>query len=69
MNLNQKLLEQIKSSRDKREDNLESKNKDDKSENKGELLHLRWHNQDLLTQIKKLKHDKKSLQEELDRKT
>jgi hypothetical protein len=34
-----------------------------------ELLRLKRHNQDLLTQIKKLKHDKKSLQEELDRKT
>jgi hypothetical protein len=32
-------------------------------------LRLRRHNQDLPTQIKKLKHDKKTLQEKLDRKT
>jgi hypothetical protein len=68
-NLNQKLLEQIKSLKDERRENLESKNKDDKSEDKEELLRLKRHNQDLLTQIKKLKHDKKTLQEKLDRKT
>jgi hypothetical protein len=68
-NLNQKLLEQIKILKDERKENLESKNKDDKSEDKEELLRLRRHNQDLLTQVKKLKHDKKSLQEELYRKT
>jgi predicted nucleic acid-binding Zn-ribbon protein len=67
-NLNQKLLEQIKSLKERRE-NLESKNKDDKSEDKEELLRLKQHNQDLLTQIKRLKHDKKSLQEKLDHKT
>jgi predicted RNase H-like nuclease (RuvC/YqgF family) len=33
-NLNQKLLEQIKSLKDERRENLESKNKDDKSEDK-----------------------------------
>jgi hypothetical protein len=49
-------------------ENLESENEDEKSRNKEELLHLRRHNQDLLTQIRKLKHDNKSLQEELDHK-
>jgi hypothetical protein len=68
-NLNQKLLEQIKSLKDERRENLESKNKDDKSEDKEELLRLKRHNQDLLTQIKRLKHDKKSLQEKLDHET
>jgi hypothetical protein len=68
-NLNQKLLEQIKSLKDERRENLELKNKDDKSEDKEELLRLKRHNQDLLTQIKRLKHDKKTLQENLDRKT
>ena len=47
---------------------MESKNEDNKSGNKEELLRLRRHNQDLLTQMRKLKHDKKSLQEELDHK-
>jgi hypothetical protein len=47
---------------------LESKNEDDKLGNKEEILCLRRHNQYLLTQIKKIKHDKKSLQEELDHK-
>ena len=37
-NLNQKLLEQIKSLKDERRENLESKNKDDKSEDKEEIL-------------------------------
>jgi chromosome segregation ATPase len=68
-NLNKKLLEQIKILKDERKKNLESKNKDDKSEDKEELLRLKRHNQDLLTQIKRFKHDKKSLQEELDHKT
>jgi hypothetical protein len=68
-NLNQKLLEQIKILKDERQENLESKNKDDQSEEKKELLRLRQHNQDLLTQIKRLKHDKQSLQGELYRKT
>jgi hypothetical protein len=48
-NLNQKLLEQIKTLKDERKENLESKNKDGKSEDKEELLRLRRHNQDLLT--------------------
>ena len=47
--------------RDDKMENLESKNKEDK-------LCLRQQNQDFLTQIKKLKHDKKYLQEELDSK-
>jgi hypothetical protein len=37
-NLNQKLLEQIKILKDERKEILESKNKDDKSEDKEELL-------------------------------
>jgi hypothetical protein len=53
-NLNQKLLEQIKSLKDERRENLESKNKDDKSEDKEELLRLKRHNQELLTQIKRI---------------
>ena len=36
-NLNQKLLEQTKSLKDERRENLESKNKDDKSEDKEEF--------------------------------
>jgi hypothetical protein len=51
-NLNQKLLEQIKILKDERKEHLESKNKDDKLEDKEELLRLRRHNQDLLTQVK-----------------
>jgi hypothetical protein len=68
-NLNQNLLEQIKILKDERKENLESKNKVDKSEDEEENSRLRVHNQNLLTQIKKLKHDKKTLQEKLDRKT
>jgi hypothetical protein len=62
------LFAQIKSLKNEIIENLESKNEDNKSGNKEELLRLRRHNQDLLTQIRKLKHDKKSLQEELDHK-
>ena len=38
----------------------------EKSDNEENILHLRVHNRSLLTQIKKLKSDKKSLQNELD---
>jgi hypothetical protein len=58
------LLAQIKILKNEITKNLESKNKD----NKEEILSLRRHNQDFLTQIRMLKHDKKSLQEELDKK-
>jgi hypothetical protein len=47
---------------------LEPKNEDDKSKNKEDILCLRQHNQDLLTQIRNIKHDKKYLQEEIDHK-
>jgi hypothetical protein len=67
-NLNHKLLEQIKILKDKKKENLESE-KHNRSKNKEDFLRLRRHNQDLLTKIKKLKHDKKTLQENLDRKT
>jgi hypothetical protein len=40
-------------------------NKVGKSEDEEEDSHLRVHNQNLLTQIKKLKHDNKTLQEKL----
>ena len=52
-----------------KERRIQNKKKYDRSENKEEILLLRQHNQDLLTQIKNLKHDKKSLQEEIDHKT
>jgi hypothetical protein len=44
-------------------------NKVDKLEDEEEISRLRVHNQNLLTQIKNLKHDKKTLQEKLDHKT
>jgi hypothetical protein len=47
------------------ESEKDDKNKVDKSDNK-ENLRLKVHNQSLLTQIKKLKSDKKSLQNKLE---
>jgi len=60
--LNQRLLEQIKSIKDKEKD---TKDKVNDSEN-DKRLRLRNHNQNLLTQIKKLKSDKKSLNDKLE---
>jgi hypothetical protein len=74
-NHSEKLLTQIKKSRDtkQRVQELEQENQDIGKKLLGkdeeELSRLRVHNQNLLTQIKELKHDKKTLQEKLDRKT
>jgi hypothetical protein len=55
--------------KDEKLENQNIINKVVKSEDEEELSRLRVHNQNLLTQFKMLKHDKKTLQEKLDRKT
>jgi hypothetical protein len=63
-NLNQELLEQI---RKLKEEEVEKNNvnKVDRATNE-ELARLKIHNQNLLTQNKKLKNDKKSLENKLE---
>jgi hypothetical protein len=51
------------------QENQDLKNKVDKSETNEELVCLKVHNQSLLTQIKKLKNDKKLLQNKLEQLT
>ena len=65
-NLIQKLIEQIKKMKNEKPENQDIISEVKKSDNKEELLHLRVHNWSLLTQIKKLKSDKKSLHNKLD---
>jgi hypothetical protein len=52
--------------KDEKPENQDIISEVEKSDNEEELLRLRVHNRSLLTQIKKLKSDKKSLQNELD---
>jgi hypothetical protein len=47
--------------KDEKPENRNIINKVGKSEDEEEISHLSVHNQNLLTQIKKLKHDKKTL--------
>ena len=58
------MLEQIKRLKEGEQQNQDTQNEVDKSNFKEELLRLRRHNQGLLTQVRMLKHDNKSLQEE-----
>jgi hypothetical protein len=58
------LLEQIRGLKEEKAENRDMK-KVEKSENE-ELSHLKNHNQNLLTQIKKLKNDKKLLENKLE---
>jgi hypothetical protein len=55
------LLEQIKILKDEKPKNQDLKNKVGQPKSDEELSYLRDHNQNLLTQIKNLKNDKKSL--------
>jgi hypothetical protein len=58
-------LEQIKKLKDEKLESQDIKNKVNKSGNE-ELACLKNHNQNLLTQIKKIKNDKKSLENKLE---
>ena len=59
--VNQELLEKIKMLREKEQENQYVQNEVNKSYYKKELFCLRRRNQDLLIQIRKLKHDNKKL--------
>jgi hypothetical protein len=62
-------LNKLKRLKDEKPENQDIKNEVDKSENEDELSRQRVHNQSLLTQIKKLKNDKKLLQNKLEQLT
>jgi hypothetical protein len=60
------LIEKIKQLKDEKPKNQDIICEVEKSDNEEELLRLKAHNQSLITQIKKLKSDKKSLLNKLD---
>ena len=60
------MLEKIKNLKEREHKHQDNQNEVDKSNYKEELVCLKELNQDILIQVRKLKHENKSLQEKLD---